>query len=97
MLRRRGKGEGWVGRLELAKATIIYRINKVLLHNTGNYIQNSIRNHNGLEYLSMYLNHTAIEQSTILYINSTSIKLGGFFFKNSSLRSQTKREREAKL
>ena len=44
----------------------------------------------------MYLNHTAIEQSTILYINSTSIKLGVFFL-NSSLRSQTKREREAKL
>lgn len=47
LLSRGGKGEGWVGRLGLANASIIYRINKVLLYNTGNYIQYSIINHNG--------------------------------------------------
>lgn len=42
LLRRGGRGKDGLG---LANTTIIYRINKVLLYNTGNYIQYSIINH----------------------------------------------------
>ena len=42
-----GVREGWIGSLGLADANYY---NKVLLYNTGNYVQYPVINHNGKEY-----------------------------------------------
>ena len=54
MPRGREVGEGWIGNLGLADANyyMLEWINdKVLLYSTGNYIQYSMINHNGKEYV----------------------------------------------
>ena len=55
----------------------IYKINsKVLLYNTGNYIQYPVINDNGKEYEFIYINWIILLyiRNTTLYINYPSIK-----------------------
>ena len=42
-------GEGWIGCLGLADANVEWINDKVLLYNTGNYIQYPMVNHSGKE------------------------------------------------
>ena len=55
MVARGGVGGGgekdWGGGINRRKLLYIGQINKVLLHSTGDYIQYSVINHNGKEYV----------------------------------------------
>ena len=79
----RESGEWVEWGIEVSRGELLYREwinNKVLLHGTGNYIQYSIINHNGKEYLKVcvciyiYI-HTHVYLSESLYcraeINAT--------------------------
>ena len=64
--------EFWISRCKLLYLEWIN--NKVPLYSTGNYIQYPVINHDGKEYICIYLNHFAVQQKLTQHCKSTILQ-----------------------